>query len=408
MNADVRKIQGICADLRKRLSEVHLRTFKGMTEPLLLISNAYAGVWLEHVYDSVIYATLEKDAVSLAETTVRLFIDNMTPDGQLPCLIRDSDPSDTDRIAYSHIQECVSFASLCLKVYEMNKDKDFLCECYQAAKKWEAWLRRYRMTTNRGLVEMFVGFDTGHDNSARLHGLKCPGRYKINGENVNASVLPEGEEIAPVLAVDMSCNLYATDISIAKMAEILGESDTAKEYYARAKNMKEKLFENCYDKNDRFFYDVDKNGNKRKYLSSTIFHLFMEGVLDPEEDKALINEIYERHVKNPEEFWTPYPFPSMAVCDESTKEHKSFNCWGYFTQGLIVLRATLWMDKYGFGDDLDYIAGKWLDAWTNSYGSFNMGQELDPISGKPSPSSEWYSSCMLFYIWAAKRLKIID
>jgi hypothetical protein len=34
-----------------------------------------------------------------------------------------------------------------------------------------------------------------------------------------------------------------------------------------------------------------------------------------------------------------------------------------------------------------------------------MGQELDPISGVPTECSEWYSSTMLFYLYAAKRLE---
>ena len=36
---------------------------------------------------------------------------------------------------------------------------------------------------------------------------------------------------------------------------------------------------------------------------------------------------------------------------------------------------------------------------------FKLGQELDPITGKPTKSSQWYSSCMLMYLYAAQRLK---
>jgi len=130
----------------------------------------------------------------------------------------------------------------------------------------------------------------------------------------------------------------------------------------------------------------------------------MEGVLDKEEDKELIRELYERHISNPEEFNTPYPYPSMAINDPSCEGHKDFNCWGYYSQGLIALRATLWMDKYGLSSELDRLCEKWLEAWERSYDSFKLGQELDPISGEPTKSSEWYSSTMLFYLYAAERL----
>ena len=69
-----------------------------------------------------------------------------------------------------------------------------------------------------------------------------------------------------------------------------------------ANEVKKRLFEECYDKNDKFFYDVDKFENKRKYLSSTIFHLFLEGVLDKNEDKNIIDDLYKYHIKNENEF----------------------------------------------------------------------------------------------------------
>ena len=173
--------------------------------------------------------------------------------------------------------------------------------------------------------------------------------------------------------------------------------------FIEKKFFKEKLFEICYDKEDAFFYDVDKHGNKRKYLSSTIFHLFLEKVLDKEKDKEVINEIYKRHIKNKNEFWTKYPFPSMAICDKSCENHDLSNCWGYYTQGLIILRCIRWMDYYGFSDDFDYICNQWQKSWTNCFDYFKLGQELDPITGKPTNSSEWYSSCMLMYLYIAKR-----
>ena len=56
--------------------------------------------------------------------------------------------------------------------------------------------------------------------------------------------------------------------------------------------------------------------------------------------------------------------------------------------------------------DFDIVCEKWLKAWSRCYDEFKLGQELDPITGKPSVSSEWYSSSMLFYWYAAKRLHI--
>ena len=119
--------------------------------------------------------------------------------------------------------------------------------------------------------------------------------------------------------------------------------------------------------------------------------------------------MYKRqHISNPDEFNTPFPYPSMAVCDPSVKWHAERNCWGYYSQGLIALRCTRWMDYYGFNADFDRLCERWLTAWTSCFGRVNLGQELDPFTGEPTACSEWYSSCMIFFIFAAKRLGYID
>ena len=396
----------LCREICARLEKVHIACFEGMDKPLFLISETYPGIWLEHVYDSVFYATMNPEYLHLAENTVELFIDNQKEDGQLPCYVIDPARRGdrTELVGYTQIQECVSFARLALMVYRMGGKRDFLEKIYRASAKWAGWLERNRMTLGLGLVEAFVGFDTGHDRSGRLEGLSCPGKYIKDGVAMNAAVLPPNDNVAPLVAVDMNCNFFGTLTALSEMAEELGLADEAKIWRDKAKAVKARLFELCFDKDDCFFYDVDKHGNKRKYLSSTVFHLFLESLVDKNEDKELIDELFRRHIGNPDEFATPYPYPSMAICDPSCEGHAENNCWGYFSQGLIALRCTLWMDKYGFGSEFDRLCKAWVDAWSEHFDTVKMGQELDPITGVPTDCSEWYSSTMLFYLYAAKRL----
>ena len=80
------------------------------------------------------------------------------------------------------------------------------------------------------------------------------------------------------------------------------------------------------------------------------------------------------------------------------------NSWGYYSQANIALRTTLWMDYYGWKDDCDRLCRIWLDTWLSYFGQRNCAQELDPIDGRPTDCSDWYSSCMVFCLYAAKRL----
>ena len=236
--------------------------------------------------------------------------------------------------------------------------------------------------------------------------MKYKGNYEINGVKQNASVLPDCD-ISPILAVDMNSNLYATLTAIVKMANKLDKKEDEIKYSKMRDELKCKLFKYCYDENDIFFYDVDKYGNKRKYLSSTIFHLFLEGVLDKDKDKKLIEDLYNKHISNENEFNTPYPFPAMAINDPCWENHKMNNSWGYYSQALIALRCSLWMDEYGYSKEYDNLLAKWVEGLVNNFEYNPMSQELDPITGKASGASPWYSTAMLLFIYAIKRLKLL-
>ena len=397
---------------KNRLDSVHVGCFEGMDKPLLLISTQYPGIWLEHVYDSVFYAMRDKSKLYLAENTIDLFISHQREDGQLPCFVLDKSKMTRvyqNVVGYSQIQECVSFAKLCLLVYKMNGKRDFLERIYDSSENWVKWLENNRMTLGTGLVEAFVGYDTGHDNSGRLSGLSCIGNYRIDGVEQNASVLPAEDDVAPLITVDMNCNFYATLTALSEMASALALDVESKIWAKRAAQVKDKLFELCFNAEDCFFYDVDKNLNQRKYLSSTIFHLFMEGVLDKDADAALIKEIYERHVKNPDEFWTAYPFPATAISDPywQSQQKPVSNNWGYYTQTLTLQRCRFWMDDYGYSEDFDEALRRWLQAYTDNFDSVPFGQEIHPITGKPSDCSPWCIGVMNFYRYAVKRLGLL-
>jgi len=381
-----------------QIKEKHTGCFKGHEKPVFLISETYPGVWLEHAYDSVFFGKMFPEYLEIAKNTLNLFLNNQKENGQFPCYVIDMNKGPQwSEFGYSQIQECVSFTRLCYEYYQMSGDKEFLKKAYHKCVKWEEWYETYRMPNKKGLVEIFCGHDTGHDNSGREEGIT----YKGVAKDKDAINYPEGDDVLPMITPDNNAVFYGTLSALSDMAKALGEN--YEKWTDKAEKVREKMIEICYDEEDDFFYDVDKNGNKRKYLSISITNVFTEKVLNQSE----FDVIYEKHLKNPDEFWTDYPFPSMAKSDPSFKQNKSGNSWGFYSQALTMLRCTRWMDYYGKGRDFDEILEKWIRQWT--FGNDIMfGQELHPMTGKPSDCSEWYSSCMLIYIYAVKRLKISE
>ncbi len=377
-----------------RIKDKHINCFKGHKKPVFLISDTYPGVWLEHAYDSVFFGKMFPEYLEIAKNTLNLFLNNQKENGQFPCYVIDMNKGPQwNEFGYSQIQECVSFTRLCYEYYEMSGDKEFLQKAYEKCSKWEKWYETYRMPNEKGLVEIFCGHDTGHDGSGRKEGVTYKGAAKDN----NAINYPDGDEVLPMITPDNNAVYYGTLTALSDMAKALGKD--FEKWGRKAKNIKEKLYEICYDKEDEFFYDVDKNGNRRKYLSISITNVFTEHLLTQGE----FDIIYDKHMKNPDEFYTEYPFPSMAKSDPSFKQNKSGNSWGFYSQALTMLRCTRWMDFYERNNDFDEILEKWIRQWT--FGNDIMfGQELHPLTGKTSDCSQWYSSCMLIYIYAVKRL----
>ena len=123
--ANREQVREIVRAVDARIREQHIGCFCGMDKPLFLISAAYPGVWLEHVYDAVFYAQNREEGLSLAENTVRLFLSRQTEEGQFPCYIWNADRLPhlaPERLTgYGQIQECVSFARLAFEVYRQNR-----------------------------------------------------------------------------------------------------------------------------------------------------------------------------------------------------------------------------------------------------------------------------------------------
>ena len=203
----------------------------------------------------------------------------------------------------------------------------------------------------------------------------------------------------PLIAPDLNSVFYGSRMALADMAGHLGKAEEQKRWLKKAQEVKEALIEICYDPEDEFFYDVDRQGNQRKIKTIHISNLFCEHVLDQE----MADKIYKRYLRHEHEFWTPYPMASMSPSDPLFKKEREGNDWSYFSQGLTALRALRWMDDYGYGEDLEQLMRIWVDALVRSE-KIKFSQELDPFTGEMSKGCEWYSATMLFFIHCIKRL----
>jgi len=384
----------------ERIRSYHLRPFPGVVGKVFLISDQYPGVWLEHVYDAIAWVDYDRGDPAVSRSQVDLFLGHQKPDGQLPCLVLDpvlGKDWPIGPVGHGWLQECVSFTRLCLEASEQNGDAQLLARAYAQCVRWDAWLVRNRMTLGRGLIETFCGYDTGHDFSMRFDDV----RYPTAGSGDGAAP-PTGCAVLPMISPDLNAVFYGSRAALAEMARRLGKSEEAAAWTAAAEAVRRSLHEVCFDEADEFFYDVDRHGHRRRIRSVAITNLFGEGVLD----RHLADRIFARYLAHPAEFGSPYPFPAVSMADRAWIQNRTGNSWTFYSQGLTALRALRWMDAYGRGSELERMMWAWVSAWCRS-GTVRFGQELHPVTGEPSDASPWYSSTMLFFLHAVRRLGII-
>lgn len=379
-----------------RLLQANLRRFPALGADLLLISDVYPGVWLEHTFDAICLAVLSPPHREVARAQTLIFLQNQQADGQLPCYVLDSSHPASGQfggmVGYGQLQECVSFAQLCWEAYQLLRDRDYLRTVYQGCARWDEWLRQHRDTLGTGLIELFCEYDTGHDNTPRMAGISarsCPG---------GDAAVCSPEDFMPLLAPDINAVVYGSRRALAAMADELGLPDEAAAWRQKSADLRDSLFRHCYDETEEFFYDVDRHGRFRKYRTIHVASLFSERVLEP----PLADLIYQRYLRNPAEFWTAYPFPAMSLADPRRSPGLKGNDWGYYSQGLTALRSLRWMEHYGYAADARRLMEAWVKALAVAERPF--AQELDPVTGQPSACSPWYSSAMLFYITAVRKL----
>ena len=351
--------------------------------PVLYEGGCYQGIWLEcGPLESLVYG---KHAPEVARTSHDLFFHHQREDGYLPCWIW------ADKVGSAQIQMVVPIAATALETADLIGDEALLAKAYDACELWDRWLYRNRNTRETGLCELFCQFDSGHDGSPRLEGLpwECPDN--------DASICPDAGKL-PYLAPDLSASVYGGRVALAKMAERLGKVDEADMWQERAEEIRQLIIKHCYDPEDECFYDVDADGNFIRIRGDVITRVFGEHVVD----QPMFERIYERHIKNPDSFWTPYPLPSIAADDPAFVKRIPINSWGGASQALTALRAPRWFEHDGKPEDLRHLMTRWVEAILAC--PYFM-QQINPWSGEFTESkTKDYSPAMCVFIDFVDRL----
>ena len=377
------------------------RTLETYSHPVLIEGPGYPGIWMECGPTEALVNLQWKqylpepqrevaDKVAIANHMA--FFELQRPDGQVPAYVWDK------KVGFGQIQMVVPIAATAWETSRITKNQQLLEAAYTACSRWDAWLRRYRDTRKTGLVEGFCTYDTGQDDSPRWAGMPngCPGG--------DARVLPDAKGL-PRLSPDLSATTYGARVALASMAKALGKNSEADSWLESAEGIRKLIIEKLYSPEDGAFYDLDSDNKFVRVRSCVICRVLGEHVLklDSRSDRAIFENVWEKQLHNKKAFWSPFPFPSVALDDPTFVRPIKPNSWGGPSQALTALRAPRWMPYYGKSKEMEHLMRQWTAAIADSGVEY---QQMDPVTGEftLNNSAGQYSPTALVYIDFSCRL----
>lgn len=143
------------------------------------------------------------------------------------------------------------------KIYEKDKDTEFVKYMYPKLKLYHQWWYNKRDNDQDGLCEygstdgslIAAKWESGMDNAIRFDNSKIV----KNGENAY-SIDQE--------SVDLNAYLYAEKLYLAQLAKALNKQEEVTQYTKEAAALKNRIQTQFYDKNDGWFYDTNLEGTE--------------------------------------------------------------------------------------------------------------------------------------------------
>jgi hypothetical protein len=346
-------------------------------KPVLIEGSDYAGIWQEcGPHESLVYRHFRPDVARNGHMT---FFVLQRPDGQLPA------NNKRTQTGFGQIQMVVPIAATAWELASATGDSELLESAYRSCSRWDEWLMRYRNTRGTGLVEGFCTYDTGMDNSPRWAGIprQCP--------DADAKRCPALSTM-PRLCPDLSATVYGGRVALASMATALGRKSEADAWRERAETIRRLIVERLYVPEDAAFYDLDATDHFVKVRSDILTRICSEQVVD----QKTFEVIWARQLGNAQAFWSPFPFPSIALNDPTFVHPIPRNSWGGASQALTALRAGRWMDHYGRSAEFAYLMEQWCEAMQRD---MSFRQQLDPLTGSFTEGDlpNYSPACLVLY-----------
>ena len=247
------------------------------------------------------------------------------------------------------------------ELYQRQHDCGRLRRAYPILCRYLEWDLAHRRCSEDGLLAWQIEGDplcrsgeSGMDNSPRFDG--------------------DG----PWAAVDFSAYAAAEMDALARMACVLGQEEEVWMWTERRARMAAAINERLWDEASGFYYDRQVGGARSTVKAVSGFLPLWAGVATPEQAARLVE-----HVRDPNEFWAPFPLPSVALDDPAHSE----DMWRgstWINTNYFVIQG---LRRYGYAELAEELAGHTLAEIARWYTTTGCLHEFYDCRGVKEPTS---------------------
>lgn len=265
------------------------------------------------------------------------------------------------------------------KIYSKDPDKEFLKETLPKMAKYLRWLLDNRDPDGDFLISIISPNESGMDelpvfqivsgySGTRSVTLRYHYRKSdiLNHNNFYNSKNILKKDYFNVEELLFNSVFIEGARALSRLFFVIGNQAEADFFSVVAKKSEESLLQKMWDEDDGIFYSIFTKGEikARVKTASSLVPLLLDG-LKGEKLKVLV----KKHLLNPEEFWLPYPVPSVSKSETYFRPAEIPN--NFISKTSLLWRGPTWMStnwlivkglrKHGYKKEADFIAQKSLE-----------------------------------------------
>ena len=280
-------------------------------------------------------------------------------------------------------------AQALLRVSEESSDVEYLRTMLPKVRQFYEWLRRERDSDSDGLIGVISPYECGLDNSPAYDaelGLHTPNRRQLLWKNWmldwHNTLFGNGHSYRHLrdrdrfILIEPFMNAVYADgwDAISTMHQMLDQHNEAQSAEEARDKTTRALNDQCWDASlGRWIHLRGVQRLPERTLAvGSIFPIIING-----QEQEKVAEVVKRYLTNEDEFWTPYPVPSVAVSEPTFDPEGESTIWrGPVCMNLNWLFAR-GLRRHGFESVAEKIEAKSIEMASRDFREF-----YSPLTGR--------------------------